>query len=133
MDFRPPCRKSRKFLSLGDCLSALALALCGTASAQQEQPSQQQAPQTLPPQQNPNRPPISVDRVPQNTPRSSQENRPPYPCYYPGYSFGLYSGFGWWARVSMATVSMATVSTAIMVSGVTNCLDNSSRKCGRSG
>ncbi|HLZ51847.1 MAG TPA: hypothetical protein VKP61_13935 [Candidatus Acidoferrum sp.] len=20
----------------------------------------------------------------------------PYPCYYPGYSFGLYSGFGWW-------------------------------------
>jgi hypothetical protein len=37
------------------------------------------------------------------------------------------------ATVSMATVSMATVSTAIMVSGVTNCLDNSSRKCGRSG
>lgn len=78
MDFRPPCRKSRKFLSLGACLSALALALCGAASAQQEQPSQQQAPQTMPPQQNPNRPPLSVDRVPQNTPKSAQENRPPY-------------------------------------------------------
>ena len=74
MDFRPPCMKSRKFLSLGAYLSALGLALCGVASARQAQPSQ-----TLPPQQNPNRPPISVDRVPQNSPQSAQENRPPYP------------------------------------------------------
>ncbi|HXJ04135.1 MAG TPA: hypothetical protein VNH65_03500 [Candidatus Acidoferrum sp.] len=87
MKFSPANLKNCKWVSRGAGAAALALSLSGLVLAQQEPPpdqadrpaqSQQAQPQDqqVPPQQDGNRPPTSVDRVPRNSPPNGLPNAP---------------------------------------------------------